>query len=58
MTRYTSGPVPPFDPPTTQDATASAFLFGVLIFVAGAAVSSVCMGGLALGVLAAKALGL
>lgn len=57
MTRYTSGPVPPFDP-TTQDATASAFLFGVLIFVAGAAVSSVCMGGLALGVLAAKALGL
>lgn len=49
----------PVATPAQSDATnATVMIFVVMVFFVGCSASSVCMGGLALGVLAAKALGL
>lgn len=45
-------------PQQSDHTTALVLAFSVAVFFAGCALSSVCTGGLALGLLAAKALGL
>lgn len=53
----TDEPKPPATPPRF-DSMGGAILFTAFVFAAGGAASAICLGSLALGILAAKALGL
>lgn len=50
-------PRPPATPPNF-DSMGGAILFTAFVFAIGGATSAICLGGVALGVLTAKALGL